>query len=317
MTPLAEILGAQIRASGPIPFSRFMDAALYHPEHGYYRRSHEVFGRAGDFFTASQLQPVFGILIAERLRSMRLEMGNPADFTVVELGAGRGDMDAALSEFRYVPVDIGRGAMPSSFRGAVFSNEFFDALPVDAFVIRGGVPRRMLVGSSGGRFVWTEGGAADDAEAEYLREYFAPLEEGQVVEISFEALAWLERIAASLSEGFVFTIDYGFSRAEVRRFPRGTLMSYRSHRASDDVLLDPGARDITAHVNFTAIEERGRRLGLAPVRRETLARTILAAGERDKFALALAGPPARAQQLKTLLFGMGETFLTLVQRKRG
>jgi SAM-dependent MidA family methyltransferase len=97
-------------------------------------------------------------------------------------------------------------------------------------------------------------------------------------------------------------------------------MSYRRHAALDDVLAEPGERDITAHVCFTALAEHGRAHGLEPVRLETLAQTLLAAGERDQFAAALSASPIeeeprRRLQLKTLLFGMGETFRTLVQRK--
>mgnify|MGYP001764536196 CR=1 FL=1 len=97
-------------------------------------------------------------------------------------------------------------------------------------------------------------------------------------------------------------------------------MGYHRHRAQEEVLAEPGCRDITAHVCFTALEEHGRRRGLEPVKLETLARTLLDVGERDEFAAALAGDtPAeqarRRLQLKTLLFGMGETFRTLLQRR--
>src|ERR1035441_2168206 len=103
MTALGELLAEEISARGPIPFRRFMEAALYHPEHGYYRRPRDPFGKHGDFFTAEQIQPVFGILMAARIRQLRREMGEPRKFTVVELGAGRGEMAEALSEWRYVP----------------------------------------------------------------------------------------------------------------------------------------------------------------------------------------------------------------------
>ena len=116
------------------------------------------------------------------------------------------------------------------------------------------------------------------------------------------------------------TIDYGFTRAESVRFAAGTLMGYRRHTAREDVLSDPGVRDITAHVNFTALEERGAACGLVKERFETLAQTLLAAGERDQFASALCAAGTgeelrRRMQLKTLLFGMGETFRVLLQRK--
>ena len=60
MTTAGELLAREIRASGPVPFRRFMEVALYHPEHGYYRRPRDPFGKRGDFFTAEQVQPVFG-----------------------------------------------------------------------------------------------------------------------------------------------------------------------------------------------------------------------------------------------------------------
>ena len=87
MTPLGEILRDQILRSGSMPFSQFMEAALYHPEFGYYRRGRDPFGRDGDYYTAEQLQPVFGILIAARIHQLYSELGKPSEFTVVELVA--------------------------------------------------------------------------------------------------------------------------------------------------------------------------------------------------------------------------------------
>ena len=320
MTPLGELLAEEIRRQGPIPFRRFMDAALYHPQHGYYRRPRDPFGKAGDFFTAEQIQPVFGVLIAARVRQLYQEMGSPRDFTVVELGAGRREMAEAFSEWRYVPVDIGSGALPERVVGVAFSNEFFDALPVDVALYRGGAFREQRVGFEGGRFRWSTAGAAPPQLERWLRAWAAPPEEGCWYEASLDAPRWVERIAGALQEGFAFTIDYGYTRVESVRFPSGTLMSYRRHTAREDVLEDPGERDLTAHVNFTALEEAGAAHGLMTERFETLARTLLAAGEPDQFAAALASPDPhenlrRRMQLKTLLFGMGETFRVLLQRR--
>ncbi len=320
MTELGERLRAEILRDGPIAFSRFMDAALYHPELGYYRRDRDPFGRGGDFFTAEQLQPVFGRLMAARTRALRSELGSPEDFMIVELGAGRAEMAEAFSEFRYVPVDVGRGELPAKFSGVVFANEFFDALPIDVGVLRGGEWQEMRVGWSGDRFVWMENGPAAPSAAEYLRRYFSGAAEGAVAEANLAALGWIERIARKLSHGYLLAIDYGYTAREAVRFPRGTLMSYRKHQAFEDVLSDPGERDITAHVCFTALEEHARSCGFARVRFENLARTLMDAGEADQFAFALAAStPAEEQrhrlQLKTLLFGMGETFRVLLLRR--
>jgi SAM-dependent MidA family methyltransferase len=320
MTAAGELLAAEIAREGPVSFRRFMEVALYHPECGYYRRPRNPFGRSGDFFTAEQLQPVFGILMAARVRQLWQAMGEPADFTVVELGAGRGEMAQAFSEWRYVPVEIGAGEAPAQFRGVVFSNEFFDALPVEAAIAQGGAYRERRVGFRNGRFCWETGGPLSGAASAYLERYGPPPEEGRLAEINLAALDWLERIAARMDSGYLLTIDYGYRRPELARFPAGTLMSYRRHQALDDVLASPGERDITAHVNFTALEEHGQRCGWRNERFETLAQAILAAGEPDQFAAALDASDAREAvrrrgQLKSLLFGMGETFRVLLQRR--
>ncbi len=320
MSPLTEVLRDEIRREGPISFHRFMQASLYDVVHGYYRRASDPFGKDGDFYTAEQIQPVFGILMAAHIRALYREMGAPKDFTVVELGAGRREMADAFSEWTYVPVDMAAGALPERFRGVVFCNEFFDALPVHVVTWSGGCFRELRVGWDEG-FVWVTGEPAREELADYLHRYFPQPEEDGIFEVNLDALVWLERIARSLEAGFAFTIDYGYTRPEAVRFPRGTLMSYRRHQAAEDLLDSPGTRDITAHVCFTALEEHGARLGLETVRFETLAQTLLAAGEADQFSAALAvgskEEPRRRLQLKTLLFGMGETFRTLVQRAGG
>ena len=320
MTALAEILRDEIRRHGPLPFTRFMDAALYHPDFGYYRRKRDPFGAAGDFYTAEQIQPAFGILIAQRIRMLRSCMGNPEDFAVVEMGAGRGEMAAALGEFRYIPVEWGSLQLPDRIRGVVFSNEFFDAQPVHVAVMREGAARELRVGFKNEAFNWVEAGPAPEDVECYRKKYLGSLSDGHIFEAGLQALAALESIAARLEAGYVFSIDYGYTVPEMKRFPRGTLMSYRRHQALDDVLKDPGEQDITAHVCFTALEQHGRMTGLETEAFEPIARTLIRAGEDDQFALVLAADsPAEARrrrlQLKQLLFGMGETFRTLLQRK--
>ncbi len=319
--PLASLIRDEISRCGPISFERFMELALYHPSLGYYRRGADPFGRQGDFYTAEQLQPVFGRLMAAAIEDLHRELGSPEAFTVVELGAGRAEMAEAFSRFLYVPVDVDRGALPGRFTGVVFLHEFFDALPVHLAVASAGDYREMLVAADRDRFRFIEGPAVTADVKSYLDRYWGPREDGMLVEVNLRALDWMDRIAASLVRGCVLTIDYGFTARESVRFPRGTLMSYRRHQASEDVLASPGERDITAHVFFPALEDRGQACGLETVRYEPLARFLLGAGERDQFAAALeasddAGRLRLRLQLKTLLFGLGETFRVLVQRKR-
>ena len=252
MTAVGEVLRDEIRRAGPVTFHHFMETALYHPEYGYYRRSRDPFGRGGDFFTAEQLQPVFGILVAARIRGLLAGMGE--GLQVVELGAGRREMAPAFAGWNYIPVDVDDGKLPEQVRGAFFSNEFFDALPVHAATLAAGVFRELRVGWQPDAFSWMTGEAVSPEIEHYLQTYFPDAADGGRFEINLDALRWIKKIAGSLQSGFVLTIDYGYTRRESMRFPEGTLMSYRRHMASDEVLAEPGDRDITAHVAFSALE---------------------------------------------------------------
>ncbi|QOY86098.1 SAM-dependent methyltransferase [Paludibaculum fermentans] len=331
MTAAGHLLAAGIGAQGPILFSRFMEVALYHPEHGYYRRARreqgaDPFGMHGDFYTATQLQPVFGRLIAAQCAHWQQQLGAGEAFHVVEWGAGRGEMAEHLSSFRYSAVDVDGGEVPAAFEGVIFCNELFDALPVEAVRVCRREARMMRVGLSDGRFVWVEGEPLTGPWLPYAVNLCA-----RIAEIREEEEVWLElpvglesllaRMTRPLTRGFVLAIDYGYTEREIIRFPRGTLMAYRRHQALDDVLLNPGEQDITAHVPFTHLEHCAQALGLLTTPLRSLTQLLMSAGEADQFAGALAAPDDAAalrlrMQLKSLLFGLGETFRCLVMEKR-
>jgi SAM-dependent MidA family methyltransferase len=80
----------QIKLHGRLPFSRFMQMVLYEPEEGYYTNRQNLIGARGDFYTAPHLTPVFGQLLAKQFAEMWERLGKPAEFTLLELGAGQG-----------------------------------------------------------------------------------------------------------------------------------------------------------------------------------------------------------------------------------
>jgi SAM-dependent MidA family methyltransferase len=191
---------------------------------------------------------------------------------------------------------------------------------VDLAVFRGGSFRELRVAYRGGRFRWTCGPPLAGEAAAYAEQYGVLREEGWILEIPLAALAWIHEIARRLERGFLFLIDYGYTARELARFPEGTLMSYRRHSAVADVLARPGEQDITAHVCFTALEDRARACGFRRVAFQSLARTLLDAGRPDEFASVLRdstpeGRLRRRLQLKTLLYGLGESFRTLLLAK--
>ena len=149
-------------------------------------------------------------------------------------------------------------------------------------------------------------------------------EEGARQEISTSALEWMRRIDAAMERGSFLAIDYGYTTPELRRFPAGTLMGYSRHQAMTEVLRQPGLRDITSHANFSSLAQQAATLGWRDVKVGMLSSMLLRAGEADQFGAVLsegleeAGDMAHLQrrlQLKTLLFGMGETFRTLEANK--
>lgn len=81
---------SEIHERGPIPFSRYMEMCLYDPEYGYYSRNAEQFGKAGDFYTSSDVHAVFGRLLARQFDELWRLLGSPQQIEMVELGPGRG-----------------------------------------------------------------------------------------------------------------------------------------------------------------------------------------------------------------------------------
>ena len=317
---LTRILQEEIERSGPISFREFQNTALYHPQHGYYRRDRDPFGIHGDFYTAEQMQPVFGLLIERIIAQLASRLSPAMPFQVVELGAGRCEMKPYLEQWNYTAIDSGFGQLPDSIRGVVFANEFFDALPVHLARKQGCQFIEVRVCVNNGVFQFVEADPVRDQLKEYLSHHAADVQDGFLVEAHLDAAAWLNTLGQRLREGFLLLIDYGFNERERIRFPEGTLMSYWRHQAMEDVLTAPGHRDITTHVPFTAIVREAESQGFHAHGIESLAQLLLRAGESDLFEHVLtAGTErerqARRQQLKTLLYGMGETFrVVLLER---
>lgn len=323
MTEAGELIRGEIRAHGPLAFSRFMEIALYHPRLGYYRRGRKVFGREGDFYTASQLQPVFGRLLASGFEQLGAPTEADGRVMVADWGAGQSDLREALTCFDYRAVDAGRDELPERFSGIVLANELFDALPVDVARRERGVWRELRVVAEGDGFAWTAGGPLQGEWLEYAQRAADEAHwdiDAAIVELPVALRSCVERIDARLERGWVVALDYGYTARELTRFPQGTLMGYRKHRAFDDVLAEPSERDITAHVPFDELRRCVRDRGWKERRYESMGQFLLRVGENDRFASTLeAASEAESLrlrlQLKALLFDIGEMFRAIVWEK--
>lgn len=330
--------------------AEFMDLALYHPQHGYYAAAARRSGREGDFFTSVDVGPLFGEMIAAQFDEMWavLREAGAARFHVVEAGAGNGrlmrdilDAAAAHHDDLYEHLDVtlversaaaraeqaavmGRHRAqsradlppPSSVTGVIFANELLDALPVHVVRMRAEGLREVYVGERDGRLMEIEGEASGGAIQDYLQRMDVTPEPGATAEIGLAAVRWTVAAADAIDRGFLLLFDYGHPAAQLfATHAAGTLMAYRSHVATaHDWLEDPGARDLTAHVNLTAVRQAAESAGLV----------TLAAVDQTYFLTALgianrlnAGQDirnlARRLAAKTLLMpgGLGSTMKVL------
>ena len=349
---LLAVLHEEIRASGPIPFDRFMDLALYHPGRGYYARGPSRLGRGGDYYTASDVGPAFGRVLARQIAELDEFLGSPEPFRYVEWAAGRGllarDLLDALgashgelaSRCRATLIDRSEGmrqacaaavpeaavAAPGSVAcggaGCVVAVELFDALPVRRVRRSGGALLEVRVG-------WEDGGLlevetpADPAVASWAEDNGAAPSPGDEAEVPLRLAPALSDLARTIDRGFLLVVDYGFeaSRLYGPGHRRGTLLAYHGHSASEDTLARVREQDLTAHENLTALAREARALGLAPLGWTTQDRFLIANGILDELEGdgAEAGVEAvkRRLQVKQLLHphGMGRTFKVAVFAK--
>jgi SAM-dependent MidA family methyltransferase len=324
------MIRSEIEHEGPISFARFMELALYEPEHGYYRAGTARPGREGDFLTAPESNPIFGRALARHLEDVWAALGRPADFRLREHGAGGGALAEAILAglkadrtelgdiIRYRPVEVEprriaelrrrldeaglAGAVEiddgSPIAGVVLANEVLDALPTHRVVQRGSTLREILVGWDRGSFVDVEADPTSESLGDRLRSGRVVLADGQRAEICLAVDAWIESAAAGLARGVLLVIDYGHPAERlydpVRR-AGGTLAAYLLHRAHDDPYRAVGRQDLTAHVDVTAVERAAVRAGLVHLATTTQGRFLDSLGAGELLIELQSGPVAGLQ----------------------
>lgn len=252
----------EIRTSGPMPFSRFFDQALYHPTLGYYTGPQAVFGREGDFITAPLISDLFSRSFANQIIEVREQLNAP--FQILEIGAGNGTMardilrhlekNDALPE-KYLILEVSPNlierqkamileAMPAfiervewiseppkdAWKGVIVANEVLDALSVERFRIVNGSPQYVDVGlalnETDKTVSFTPVLRAADAALitfyEALIEKGLELPEGYESEYCTHLKEWFPPLFENLTEGVAIFIDYGYDEKEYYRPERMT-----------------------------------------------------------------------------------------------
>lgn len=349
----AEIVNLIVN-KGKITFADYMDLALYHPKYGYYTSEKEKIGKRGDYYTSSDVHPVFGELIARQLEQMWKILGK-GKFTVVEMGAGKGWLCYDIINFikdrfpeffekiDYKIVEISKNLVVKqssilkgledriswetsssdgfSFKpidGCFLSNEFVDSLPVHQLTVRNGCIQEIYVTTKDDDFFEITDELSDPVLKDYFKELSINLKEGQKAEVNLNALNWIRNISHYLKRGFIITIDYGCLAEDLYSEDRyrGTLMCYYKHTTSENPFVRVGNQDMTSHVNFSSLMQAGSKCGLKTTGFAKQSHFLIALGILDKMKESY-GDIGGILKMKTLLLpgGMGDIFKVLIQHK--
>jgi SAM-dependent MidA family methyltransferase len=310
---LCALLRADIAASGPLPFARFMDRVLYEPGLGYYSAGLHKLGESGDFITAPELGTLFAACLARQAAELAELLPH---YDILEVGAGTGklavDLLQALSPDRLpsrylileTSADLRRvqrerfaadapaclervtwlDEPPSAaWQGLLIANEVIDALPTERFRIHPEGVEQMCVTVNENAFDWAFRPAPAELETAVRRlesDLGRPLPVGYRSELRTRLTPWVDAMTANMRRGLALFIDYGYPRCEYYLPERvdGTLMCHYRHRAHDNVFFWPGLQDITAWVDFTALAESADDCGLEVMGYSTQAMFLLGCG---------------------------------------
>jgi SAM-dependent MidA family methyltransferase len=328
-----QVMRAIDAAGGCLPFDQFMALALYAPGLGYYAKSDRQFGAlpssGSDFITAPEISPLFGRALARQVEQA-LDAAHASD--VFEFGAGSGALAEqvllALDERVqcYSIVDVsgalrqaqqqrlaGFGhrvqwldAWPAQMHGVVLGNEVLDAMPVQLLHWDGQQWHERGVGRDGDHFTWA------DRPTTLRPPHPGPFVPGSLLEIHPQAEAFMRSLADRLTCGAAFFIDYGFPEAEYYHPQRhmGTLMCHQGHRSDTNPLVQVGDKDITAHVNFSAVALAAQDAGLHVLGYTSQAHALMNCGLLDMLQEADLRARVAAQTL-IAEHEMGELFKVL------
>ena len=330
-TEHSELLKAKIASQiasqgGWIPFSRYMEMALYEPGMGYYSAGAHKLGPGGDFTTAPELSPLFGaaicstlIPVLEGLKAQNLPT------QILEFGAGTGklassiltrlhDLNFTLDRYDIVEIspDLAHrqqehisntilqldsqthchwpSELPKDFKGVILANEVIDAIPCDVIIYQNGFWYWYGVAFENGTLLWKTG---LPVEQNLLPETLVSgnFSEGYVTELHAPANAWMRQVAKHLHSGLFLTLDYGFPEGEYYHPQRleGTLMAHHRHHAIQDPFHLPGLCDLTTHVDWSQIARAALEENADDVYLTNQAAYLLDAGIGD-IALEIGDP---------------------------
>jgi SAM-dependent MidA family methyltransferase len=344
-----------------ITFAEYMDVVLYHPQVGYYASNAELIGEGGDFLTSPHLAADFGEMLAIQLHHIWEILARPQLFNLVEMGAGRGLLSVQIliyiqreypdffQAIDYIIVETAAAMIAAqqsklkdlpvrwcqwdeipnnSLVGCFLSNELIDAFPVHQVTIVDNKLQEIYVTRDADDNLQEVIG---ELSTDRLRDYWQlnridllKYRDGYRTEVNLAALDWLKIVSQKLQRGYIISIDYGYTAERYYNPMRsqGTLQCYYQHSYHADPYINIGRQDLTAHVDFTALQNHGELLGLQTVGFTQQGMFLIALGLGDRIAAIANGSGdiqsllSRRQNLHQLIDPMGlGKFGVLIQSK--
>ncbi|WP_338470243.1 SAM-dependent methyltransferase [Niallia sp. XMNu-256] len=336
-----------------ITYYEYIDFVLYDPQYGYYMRDKEKIGTKGDFITSSNYSDILGKMIAKWFINQTKEYSLPPVFC--ELGAGNGRFAKAFMEewyrccqqreLTYIIIEkspyhirlqkeqfdkdwnvkyVDHVKDLEMFKGMLFSNELFDAFPVHVIEKNQGVLNEIMVAIEDKHLVEKVVPLSNNAIANFIKEYKINLVEGQRIEISLDMETMISNISSVLNDGFLVTIDYGYSNEEWQESIRreGSLRGYYQHKLVKNVLKHPGEMDITSHIHWDVLEGIGERYNLKKINRWKQYEFLIDIGILEELENHSDHNPfsetnKRNRAIRSLVMpqGISDSFHVLVQKK--
>lgn len=310
---LSALIRAKINNDGPLPFSTYMEMALYQPGLGYYSAGLQKFGPGGDFVTAPQLGDIFARCLARQVSQVAENLG---EYEIIEAGAGTGVLAADLllalekrhppkryrvlersAHLRHIQRETLQDLAPhwldrvewldrppeTGWQGVLLANEVLDALTVERFYLGEDGIWQMQVCDGPDGFGWQKSACPQQLQNQ-IDAILSTLDErpgaGYRSELNPDLSAWLDAVTSRLSRGLALFIDYGYTRRDYYAPYRrdGTLVCHYRHRVHSDPFQWPGLTDISASVDFTALAEAADDCGLEVCGYTTQAMFLLSSG---------------------------------------
>ena len=286
-SPIELYLSKEITSKNKIPFSEFMDIALFHKEYGYYTNKSQIFGSEGDFITSPITSSLFGESISNEFINL-----NSAEQPMSILELGGGDASLAISLIKnlakikslpekYIILEISNNLIEvqkrkikeevpelyglfswvdnlenKKIKGLIIANEFFDALPSERFRMRNGKVENLYIKNHNNSFKYTWFPATELLKKELstaTHNHSILIPENYTSDINLQYRRWVANLEDCLESGAIFIIDYGYNTKEyfLEERNEGTLVCIYNHKANFDPLSHIGQQDLSTFVNFS------------------------------------------------------------------